>query len=131
MSEPAFGDLLNSINYDKVDYSADNGNLKNYVPFVFNKLLALHSDCIGDAYQMTLCHDLPAELQYQYYLHSLCRRRRFAKLPKKESSKDIEFLRKHFQCNYRHALDAAAILTVEDIEELKASHNLGTTFKKD
>jgi hypothetical protein len=131
MSEPTFGDLLNSIYWDKVDYTTEGGGIKNFVPFVFNRLVSMHTDCIGDAYQMTLCHDLPADMQYHYYLHSLCRRRRFAKLPKKETSKDIEFLRKHYQCNYRQAIDAAAILTVEDIEELKALHNPGTTFKKD
>lgn len=129
--EASFSELLNSIYWDKNDYTANGDSVKNYVPFVFNRMVSMHIDCIGDAYQMSMCHDLPADMQYHYYLHSLGRRRRFAKLPKKESSKDIEFLRKHYQCNYRHALDAAAILSVEEIEELKALHNPGTTFKKE
>ena len=66
----------NSINFNKNDLvKEDPENIKNYPPFIVNKCLAGHLDCIMFANEMNKNHQLDKDMQYSFYLNSLRKKR--------------------------------------------------------
>ena len=71
-------------------------------------------------------YDLSNEVLYEYF-RCIFKNRKITYIPYTTSDKksdDIEFLKKHYNCNDRVANDYLAILSPEQIKELKKSYNL-------
>ena len=81
-------DWLNSINLTKEDITREDPQLiKKYAPFIINKCMSAHLDCIMFANEMNLQSHLAKDLQYQFYLNSIRKRKRFSPWPVKIRSR--------------------------------------------
>ena len=80
------GDFLTSINYNKKNLFEENENFaeKSYVPFVINRCLSYFPDTILHANMMNLHTGVSKRMNYEYYLHSIRKGKRFSKTLKSE-----------------------------------------------
>jgi hypothetical protein len=67
-------DWLDSINFTKEDLS---DNIKEYAPYIINRCLSGHIDCILYTNEMNMNHHLDKDMQYSFYLNSLRKKRDF------------------------------------------------------
>ena len=79
-------DWLNSINFTKEDMSE---HIRSYPPYIINKCLSSHIDCILFANEMNKYHHLDKDMQYSFYINTLRKRKRFSPWLKKDKIKDL------------------------------------------
>ena len=118
-------DWLNSINFTKEDLSED---IKSYPPYIINRCLSGHIDCILYTNEMNIHHQLDKDMQYSYYLNTLRKRKRFSPWLRKEKVTDLECIKKYYGYSNEKASQALKILTQEQINFIK--HRLDTGGKK-
>ena len=99
---------------------------KSYVPFVVNKALSFHADCILWANEMNQNPNLDARLQYQFLLNTTRSwRRPFRKWMKLEKSEDLDLIKKHYGVSNTKARDYLSILTQDQLNAIKEQMNKG------
>lgn len=95
-------------------------NEKELVPFVINKALSFHYDCLPYAFIMDQNSHLSAKMQYDFYLHAVRKyKRKYVPWSKATKNEDIELIRKVYGYSLRKAIDALSILDKEQLEELR------------
>ena len=72
-------DYLNAINFTKENLldTDDQTWEKKYPPFVINKCLSVHYDCIAQANEMNGYHFLDKKTQFHFYINSIRKKKRF------------------------------------------------------
>ena len=120
-----FKDIIPSIQQTKkVVVTAENE--RNYVPFVVNRALSYHVDCIMQANQMNIQPSIDNLLQYHYLLNTIrSYKRPFQKWQKKEENDNLEAIKEYFQYSNEKARDALNILTNDQLNEIKKSLQKG------
>jgi len=112
-------DFLNSINQTKQNLISKDPNLeKEYVPFVVNKCLSYFPDTIFYANKMNQSSGLDKKMQYDYYLHSVSKRKRFSKWIKPEENKDIEVVKEVFGYSDARAREIIDLLPMDKLRDL-------------
>ena len=120
MSLDLFKDFLPSILETKKNIIRDDLDEKLYDPYMTNKALSLHQDCLFQANQMNMMYDLPKLAQYQYFLHSIrARKRPYTPWVKRKSNDDVKLIMKHYKYSYTKALQALQILTEEQLKSIR------------
>jgi len=116
-------DYLNAINFtkEKLLDSDDPFWAKKYPPFIVNKLLSLHYDCIASANEMNGYHFLDNRIQFHFLLNSIRKRKRFGKWPKQFKLNDLEYVKEYYGYSNEKAKQALNILTEKQIEIIKKS----------
>ena len=72
-------DWLNSINLTKENLlEADPTSKKSYPPYIINRCLSGHLDCVLLVNEMNKYHFLDKDLQYSFYLNTVRKRKRFS-----------------------------------------------------
>lgn len=95
-------------------------NSKDYVPYVVNKALSFHYDCVMYANQMNMVPSLDSDLQYHYYLNSVrSYKRPFQKWHKFEKNEAIEAIKEYYGYSSDKAKATLEILSDEQIEIIK------------
>lgn len=112
-------DWLNSINQTKEDMMVDDITEKQYSPFMVNRGLSYFIDTVMDSNQMNMFASLDNRLQYDYYMNSIRKKKRFSKWAKKTSNEDVEVVKSYFNINDSKALEALTILSKDQIDEIK------------
>jgi hypothetical protein len=121
-------DWLNSINFNKENLLKENpDNLKDYPPFVINRCLSGHIDCILFANEMNLHHNLDKDMQYSFYLNSLRKKKRFSPWIRKDKVTDLECVKQYYGYSNEKASQALKILTKEQINFIKKRLDIGGT----
>ena len=115
-------DWLNSINFTKEDYRE---NVKDYPPYIVNRCLSGHIDCILFANEMNLHHSLDKDMQYSFYLNSLRKKKRFSPWLRKDKVHDLECIKKYYGYSNEKASQALKILTKEQINFIKKRLDIG------
>ena len=115
-------DWLNSINFSKEDLSE---NIKEYPPYIINKCLSAHIDCILFANEMNMKHQLDKDMQYSFYLNSLRKRKRFSPWLRKDKITDLECIKQYYGYSNEKASQALKILTKEQINFIKKRLDIG------
>ena len=70
-------DWLNSINFTKKDLLKEDPDcIKQYPPFIINRCLSGHLDCVLLANEMNLHHDLDKDMQYSF-INIIRKKKRF------------------------------------------------------
>lgn len=115
-------DWLNSINYNKEDRS---GEIKSYPPYIVNRCLSGHIDCIMFANEMNMNHQLDKDMQYQFYLNSLRKRKRFSPWIKKDKVQDLDIVKQYYGYSNEKASQALRILSKQQIEFIKQRLDIG------
>ena len=117
-------DWLNSINYNKEDLSED---IKSYPPYIVNRCLSGHMDCIMFANEMNLNHQLDKDMQYQFYLNSLRKRKRFSPWLKKDKVQNLDIVKQYYGYSNEKASQALRILSKQQLEYIKQRLDIGGT----
>ena len=70
-------DWLNSINFTK-RIPEDPAEIKTYAPYIINRCLSGHLDCVLFANEMNKYPNLDKDMQYSFYLNTLRKKKRFS-----------------------------------------------------
>lgn len=99
---------------------------KSYVPFVVNKALSFHSDCVLFANEMNVnCH-LDKKLQYDFLLNTTRSwNRPFQKWMKLEKPDDLSAVKFAYGCSDKKARDILEILSKDQKIELRQQMDTG------
>lgn len=109
-------DYINSINLTKTQFD----DYADYSPFLTNKTYSFFPDTIHLANLMNTSHQLDNQLQFDFYLNTVRRQKRFTgKWPKHEVSEIIKLLCSVYKMSASKAYQAVAVLTEEQIEQLR------------
>lgn len=123
-----FKEIIPSILQTKKDVL---DNEKDYSPYVVNRALSYHIDCILYANQMNMNPSIPGILQYQYFLNSIRpMKRKFQPWQKQEAIKNLECVKEYFGYSNEKAKEALRILTDEQIALIKEKLDKGGVTKK-
>lgn len=115
-----FKEILPSILEKKKSVFQDEYDYKDYKPFVVNRALSYHMDCILYANEMNIHTGIDSDMQYSYLLNTIRpMKRKFQPWQKSEVDKDIECVKEYFGYSNEKAKEALRILTTEQIEEIK------------
>jgi len=119
-------DWLNSINNTKKNLIDENpSSEKNYPPYIINRCLSGHIDAIMFANEMNMFHFLPKKMQYDFFINSLRKRKRFSPWIRQESIKDLDYVKKYYGYNNEKAKQALKILTKEQLNFIKSKFDVG------
>ena len=121
-------DWLNSINFNKENLIDEDSTLiKEYPPFIVNKCLSGHLDCIMFANEMNKYHFLDKDMQYNFYLNILRKKKRFSPWLRKEKVSDIEYVKQYYGYSNEKASQILKILSDEQIDFIKQRLDTGGT----
>ena len=124
MSNPF--DYVNSILQNKKNLIVDELTEKEYQPFLVNRTLSYHKDCILYANEMNRRHLTDKKLQYDFLLNTIrSQKRPFAKWIKSEKSEDLECIKQVFGLSNEKAREAMRLLSNEQIQQLKEQTDTG------
>ena len=124
MSNPF--DYVNSILQNKKNLIVDELTEKEYQPFLVNRTLSYHKDCILYANEMNRRHLTDKKLQYDFLLNTIrSQKRPFGKWVKSEKSEDLECIKQVFGLSDQKAREAKRLLSNEQIQQLKEQTDTG------
>jgi hypothetical protein len=115
-------DWLNSINFTKEDLSE---NIKSYPPYIINRCLSGHIDCLMYANELNMHHQLDKDMQYSFYLNSLRKKKRFSPWLRKDKVTDLECIKSYYGYSNEKASQALKILTKEQLTFIKQRLDIG------
>ena len=115
-------DWLNSINFSKEDLSE---YIKEYPPYIINRCLSGHLDCVLFANEMNRYHFLDKDMQYNFYINILRKRKRFSPWVRKEKVSDLEFVKSYYGYNNEKASQALKILSKQQLDFIKQKLDTG------
>ena len=124
MSSPF--DYVNQILQGKKNLIVDEQTEKAYNPFIVNRSLSYHYDCVLFANEMNQRHFLDKKLQNSFLINTVrSRKRPFAKWIKTEKSEHLECIKKYFNYSDMRAREVLSLLSEEQIQELKEKTETG------
>ena len=116
-------DFINSINFTKKNLmrGSDNDELseRSYAPYLTNKSLSYFTDTLLYANEMNKYHFLDNKLQYEFFLNSIRKKKRFAKWAKADSNDDLVMISEYYQISLSKAKDAIRILSHEQLSTIR------------
>ena len=123
-----FKEIIPSILQTKKSPFQDELDYKDYTPFVVNRALSYHMDCVLYANEMNLHPQLEKDLQYQYLLNTIRpMKRKFQPWQKSEVDKNLDCVKTYFGYSNQKAKEALRILNDEQIAEIKRRTDKGGT----
>ena len=120
-----FKEIIPSILQTKKDVFGTEGH-DDYKPFLINRSLSYHMDCVLYANEMNINPSIDKDMQYQYLLNTIRpMKRKFQPWQKTEVLKDLECVKIHFGYSNEKAKEALRILNEDQIAEIRAKTNKG------
>jgi len=99
---------------------------KDYIPFLINRSLSYHIDCILYVEQIASRPTIPNKWAYDYYFHAIrAKYRPFQEWIKKETNDVTEMLMEYYQVNRRRAEEYQQLLNKEQIDLIKEDMEQG------
>jgi hypothetical protein len=124
MSNPF--DYVNQILQGKKNLIVDEATEKEYNPFLTNRSLSYHFDCILFANEMNQRHQLDKKMQYHFLINTVrSKKRPFVKWVKSEKNEDIQCIKQIFGFSDAKAIEALRLLSDEQIQQLKEKTEIG------
>jgi hypothetical protein len=115
-----FKEIIPSILQTKKSVINDDIDVKDYVPFVVNRAMSYHMDCVLYVNELNLRPSIDKDMQYQYLLNTIRpMKRKFQPWQKSEVDKNIDCVKTYFGYSNNKAKEALRILTDEQIAEIK------------
>ena len=130
MSLDLFKEVIPSILKTNEHLFNNSGEENDYVPFVVNKALSGHIDCIFYVNEMNKNTHLDKKLQYDYLFHSIRKyNRNFQKWIKNKESDELELVKQYYNFSNDKAKDALKLLSKDQIKYIKTKLDKGGTSK--
>ena len=119
-------DWLNSINSTKKNIIDEDPDTESkYLPYIINRCLSGHLDCIMYVNEMNMNIDLDKQLQYDFYLNTLRSKKRFAPWIRKEELKNLESIKSYYGYSNEKAKQVLPLLTKEQITFIQNKLEVG------
>ena len=119
-------DWLNSINFNKDDLTSEDPEcIKEYPSYIVNRCLSGHLDTILYANEMNLHPNLDRDMQYQFFLNSLRKRKRFSPWLRKDKVDNLNIIKKYYGYSNEKALQALRLLTQQQLDYIKKRLDTG------
>ena len=119
-------DWLNSINYTKKNLIDEDPSIeREYSPYIINRCLSGHLDCVMFINEMNRYHFLPKKIQYDFLLNSLRTKKRFAPWLRKDEIKDLDLVKRYYGYSNEKAKQALRILTKDQINFIRSKFETG------
>ena len=119
-------DWLNSINLNKKDLiTEDPATEREYAPYIVNRCMAGHLDTVLLANEMNINHSLPKRLQYDFFLNSVRKKKRFSPWLRKDKIKDLDCVKRYYGYSNEKATQALLILSSEQIAFIRSKLEIG------
>ena len=121
-----FKEILPSILQTKKSVFRDELDYKEYKPFIVNRALSYHMDCVLYVNELNKNPSIDADMQYSYLLNTIRpMKRKFQSWQKAEVDNNMECVKEFFGYSNQKAKEALRILSDEQIAEIKAKTNKG------
>jgi Bacteriophage clamp loader A subunit len=121
-----FKEILPSILQNKKSVINSDEEAKDYTPFLVNKALSHHIDCIMYSNNMNMNFHLHKKAQYDYLINTIrAMKRPHTSWFKASKSNDLEAVKLFFGYSTRQAREAIKLLTDEQIEIIKTKTFIG------
>jgi hypothetical protein len=121
-------DWLNSINQTKKNLMNENpSSEKEYAPYIINRCLSGHIDCVVYANEMNKYNFLPKKLQYDFFINIIRKKKRFSPWLKQEKNKDLEVVKSYYGYSNEKAKQALRILSKTQLDFIKSKLETGGT----
>ena len=98
---------------------------KTYPPYIINKCLSSHIDTIMFANEININHHITKKLQYDFYINIVRTKKRFSPWIKKETNKDLDYVKSYYGYSNEKAYQALRILTKEQLTFIKSKFDTG------
>lgn len=112
-------DYLNSINDTKEDLMVDDLAEKQYNPYMVNKGLSYFQDTVLFANEMNVLNSLPKRLQYDWFINTIRKRKRFSKWNKPNVESDIEAVKEYYGYSNEKARNVLSLLSPTQLKTIK------------
>lgn len=101
-------------------------NERDYVPFIINRALSFHMDCVMQANKMNSLPATDSLLQYHYLLNTVrSYKRPFQKWQKREDDANLEAIKEYYGYSNEKAKEALRILNDDQLNNIKKTLNKG------
>ena len=121
-------DWLNSINFNKDNLiEEDPSSIKDYPPYIINRCLSGHLDCILFTNEMNKYSFLDKDMQYSFYLNTLRKKKRFSPWLRKEKVTDLQCVKQYYGYSNEKASQALKILDKQQLNFIKQRLETGGT----
>jgi hypothetical protein len=121
-------DWLNSINQTKKNIMDEDPSItKEYAPYIINRCLSGHIDCLMYANEMNKFSSLDKKLQYDFFINIIRKKKRFSPWLKQEKIKDLEVVKSYYGYSNEKAKQALKILTKKQLDFIKSKLETGGT----
>ena len=119
-------DWLNSINLNKNNIiKEDPYTERKYAPFIINKCMSGHLDTVLLANEMNMNHSLSKSLQYDFFLNSVRKKKRFSPWLRKDKIKNLDVVKQYYGYSNEKAAQVLRILTSEQIAFIRSKLEIG------
>ena len=119
-------DWLNSINQTKKNLIDEDSSMeKEYSPYIINRCLSGHLDCVMFVNEMNRYHFLPKKIQYDFLLNSLRTKKRFAPWLRKDTIKDLDNVKRYYGYSDEKAKQALRILSKKQLNFIQSKFETG------
>ena len=117
---------MNSINTNKNNLIDEEPDLeKQYPSYIVNRCMSGHIDAILLANEMNKRPNLPKKLQYDFFLNSIRKRKRYSPWLRKEEIENLDFVKRYYGYSNEKAKQALRILTKEQLNFIKSKFETG------
>ena len=111
---------LNSINTNKNNLIDEEPDLeKQYPSYIVNRCMSGHIDAILLANEMNKRPNLPKKLQYDFFLNSIRKRKRYSPWLRKEEIENLDFVKRYYGYSNEKAKQVLNILTREQLSFIR------------
>ena len=86
-----------------------------------------HIDCIIFVNEINQCHFLPKKMQYDFFINSLRKKKRFSPWIRQDKIKDLDYVKRYYGYSNEKAKQALRILTKEQLTFIKSKFETGGT----
>ena len=121
-------DWLNSINQSKKNImDEDPSSTKEYAPYIINKCLSGHIDCLMYVNEINKNHSLDKKLQYDFLINILRIKKRYSPWIRKDKLKDIDLVKSYYGYSRDKAEQSLKILSKEQLKFIAQKLEIGGT----
>ena len=125
-----FKEILPSILQTKKSVFHDELDYKEYKPFIVNRALSYHMDCVLYVNELNRNPGIEPDMQYYYLLNTIRpMKRKFQPWQKTSADKDLECVKEYFGYSNEKAKEALRILNDEQIADIRAKTTKGGVKK--
>jgi len=117
-------DFINDLSQNKKDLLTEE-NEREYSAYMINRFLSMNITTIMYVNEMNMNGHLPKRMQYDYYLNSIKKQKRYFKYIKHKRQDDIDVIKEYHGYSEARAKEVLPIFTDEDIQYMKDRLNKG------